>query len=261
MKDNTSYKPAANLAILLVGPPKSGKTCIAAAFPNPFFLDIDLNLDSAVRILGNKQFKYSQPPLDYVPGQSPNGARSVYDYAMQELGAAAKDPWVQTIIIDGLTKLSDFAVEHILGDVSRMENKKVEAMRIQDYGRFMSLYQRLITFLRSTGKIVVCTAHQTVSKDELTGANQYALAMPGQLKDTFGGFFTDVWGSSATPAAQGKTKFEIRTRPTGYHVALGTSIRSMPHAIDLTDKTPEQVSTVLMPLIGLGQNLTPTKAS
>lgn len=253
MKDSTSYKVGSNLAVLLVGPPKSGKTGIAASFPNPFIADIDLNLDSAARIIGTKTFKYSQPPLEFVPKATygPDDPRSVYDFTMRELQMAAKDPWVKTIIIDGLTKLSDFAIEHILADCSRMEGKKIEAMRIQDYGRFMSLYQKLVSFLRATGKHIVCTAHQTVSKDELTGANQYALAIPGQLKDTFGGFFTDVWGSSATPAAQGKTKFEIRTRPTGFHVALGTSIRTLDHAIDITDKNPEQIWAILAPKLGL----------
>jgi hypothetical protein len=170
---------------------------------------------------------------------------------MDELRLAAADPTIKTIIVDGLTKLSDFAILHILEECSRMEGKKLEAMRIQDYGRFMNLFQKLVTFLRATGKIIVCTAHQTVSKDELTGANQYALAIPGQLKDTFGGFFTDVWGASATAAAGGKTKYEIRTRPTGYHVALGTSIRTLDPAIDITDKTPAQVWEVLKPKLGL----------
>jgi hypothetical protein len=115
----------------------------------------------------------------------------------------------------------------------------------------MSLYQKLISFLRASGKLIICTVHQTVSKDELTGANQYALAIPGQLKDTFGGFFTDVWGTAAEPAAGGKTKYTIRTRPTGYHVSLGTSIRSLDASIDVTDKTPAQVWSLLGPKLGL----------
>jgi hypothetical protein len=245
MKTSESYQPASNLAILLVGVPKSGKTCVSAAFPNPFFLDVDLNLDSAVRVMKDKKFWYSQPPLEEADPSK------VYAYSMDKLKEAALSPDVQTIVVDGLTKLADFACAHILAEVSRMEGKKIASMRIQDFGRFMSLFQRLISFLRSSGKLVICTSHQTSSKDDITGAMHYALSIPGQLKDTFGGFFTDVWATTATAIAGDKTKYEIRTRPTGFHVALGTSIRTLEPALDITNKTPDEIWSLLSPRLSI----------
>lgn len=251
IKSNTDYSINPALAVLLVGDPKTGKTCVALSFPDPFILDVDLNLASAVRVAKGKPFKYSQPAIDVgvtidQTGKTMN-AEKVWNAAMSDLKAAAADPTVKTIVIDGLTKLADYAVEHILAEVAKMEGKPIQTLRIQDYGRFMSLYQRLISFLRATNKYIVCTSHQTNSKNEITGAMHYALAIPGQLKDTFGGFFTDTWATSATPMPGNKTKYEIRTRPTGFHVALGTSVRSLDAALDVTDKDPIGVWAILEP--------------
>ncbi len=41
MTPSSAYKIANNLAICLVGDPKTGKTDLAAAFPAPYFLGID----------------------------------------------------------------------------------------------------------------------------------------------------------------------------------------------------------------------------
>ena len=250
MKSSTDYKVSANLAVLLVGDQKTGKSCVAMAFPDPFFLDLDRNMDSAVRVAGGKTFFYDQPADE-------NGVRVedhlVYPRAMDMLKAAIVDPKVKTVVIDSLSTLSIFACAHILSEVSRIEGKKIEQMRIQDFGRLHGLFQKLVTFLRASGKMVVVTSHQAYDKDEMTGALNYTLSIPGQMKHNFGSFFTDVWGTSTTAIAMGKTKYEIRTRPTGRHVALGTSIRSLDAAIDITDKTPSQIWDLLAPKLSAVQ--------
>jgi hypothetical protein len=250
MKSSESYKPASNLAILLVGDQKTGKTNVAMAFPDPYFLDLDKNLDSAVRVAGGKKFWYDQP-TESLDMSDPKQAAHVYPIAMDMLKKAAVDPQVKTLVIDSLSTLTIHMVSYILGEASRIENKRIEQMRIQDYGTVMGLLQKLVAFLRATNKIVVVTSHQSWDKDDVTGAIRYTLAVPGQMKHNLGAFLTDVWGLMVTQAGGGKCKYEIRTRPSGFHVSLGTSVRSLPPNIDITDKTPIEIGKLLLPQLGL----------
>jgi hypothetical protein len=249
VKSSESYKPASNLAILLVGDQKTGKTNVAMAFPDPYFLDLDKNLDSAVRVAGGKKFFFDQPTSQ--EDGSPTDPAKVYPYAMDLLKKAALDPQVKTLVIDSLSTLTIHMVTYILAEASRIENKRIEQMRIQDYGTVMGLLQKLVAFLRATNKIVVVTSHQSWDKDDVTGAIRYTLAVPGQMKHNLGAFFTDAWGTMVSPVAGGKYKYEIRTRPTGFHVSLGTSVRALPSSIDITDKTPIEIGKLLLPQLGL----------
>jgi len=67
--------------------------------------------------------------------------------------------------------------------------------------------------------------------------------MPGSLNENFSGFFSDCWATTSTNAG-GKIKYEIHTKPTGFHVSLGTST-DLPAVTDVTDKTPEQIWTLI----------------
>lgn len=250
MKSSETYRPAANLAILLVGEQKSGKTGIAGSFPDPYFLDLDKNLDSFVRVAGGKRFWFDTP-TDGLDLTDPVQAAKVYPTAMAQLKAAALDPTIRTLVIDSLSTLCNHMAVYIMSEAARIEGKKVDQLRIQDYGTIMSLLNKLVAFLRATNKIVIVTSHQSWDKDDVTGAVRYTLAIPGQMKHNLGAFFTDVWGTMVEQAGGGKVKYTIRTRPSGYHVALGTSIRALPASIDVTDKTPAQIWDLLKPQLGV----------
>ena len=250
MHPSTSYKISSSLAILLVGDPKSGKTCVAASFPDPYILDVDGNLASAVRVLGTKRFWYDTPVAEC------EHMHEVWKKCLVHIQEAKRNPEIKTFIIDSLSLLSEYMCawiiqEHIrMGDVDK-NGKKTESLTIPDYGKLLSMFRGLIFDLRSTGKHVVVTSHQQASQDELTKVMRYALAIPGQAKDTLGGAFTDVWATMATAMPQNKVKYEIRTAPTGFHVALGTSIRTLPSALDITGMSPDQVWANLAPRLGV----------
>lgn len=249
MNDSSSYKVGQNLSILLVGDPKTGKTCVSASFPDPYWLDVDKNLDSAIRVMGGKRFWYDQPTVG-VP------EHEVWPNALKMLTAAASHPEIKTIIVDSFSQLTGYARAAMLHNLVKIgavdsKGKPLDNLRLNDYLTLLDWFRRFVFALRASGKTVIVTSHQQVSKDELTGANHYSLAIPGQSKDSFGGWFTDVLACTATAAAGGKTKYELRTRPTGFHVALGTSIRSLPPTLDFTDKTPEQIWAVLGPQLSV----------
>lgn len=259
MNDSSSYKIGSNLSILLVGDPKTGKTGVSASFPDPYWLDVDRNLDSAIRVIGGKKFWYDQPTVDLdATGKKIRDVPEdeVWPRSLAMLKVAVAHPEIKTIIVDSFSQLAGYARAALLKklkDIGAVDQKgkPLDNLRLSDYLTLLDWFRAFVFALRSSGKFVVVTSHQQVTKDELTGANHYSLAIPGQSKDSFGGWFTDVWATTATPIAMGKTKFEIRTRPTGFHVSLGTSIRSLPAAIDITDKDPAAIWSLLSPTLSV----------
>lgn len=258
MKSNSDYKVTDNLAVLLAGDPKTGKTRTMMAFPNPYVLDLDKNLNSAIRVSGDKPFYYDQVDTDDLGKAVPEDLQ--YKRALACLQAAVLDPRVQTICIDSVTRLGELIKSHIIGQLksmglgSKLRSDTVnDQIRLVDYDTYANLMLQFVAITRASGKMVVWTSHQTADKSEIDGRLRYFFSVVGKLKDTLGGYFTDVWGMSATPETRmvaGKavqaTKYSIRTKPTGFHPALGTSIDLAPE-IDITDKTPSQIWELLAP--------------
>ncbi len=249
MKPSTAFRPTHSLALLLVGEPKTGKTNLVFAFPKPGIIDIDLNLASAIRRAPNKVFSYDQPTLTDAGVARPT--HEVWPKILDAVGACVKDPNVETIVIDGLGLMTNLLCDYIVHTSKAAGTNKSGKMEIQNYGDLGNLLRNFVMALRASGKNIVVTSHQSADKDELTGALRYTLAIPGQCKETLGGLFTDVWATTATPAGMGKVKFEIRTRPTGFHVALGTSF-GMDSLTDVTDKTPDQIWSLIQPKLVMG---------
>lgn len=243
MKTNTQYKPTHSCAVLLVGEPKTGKTRAMFSFPAPGIIDCDMNLNSGVRVAGGKQFWYTQPAIQDDGTPIPMELRWLR--AVAETKAMLLMPDVKTIVVDGLGMLCEWLMAHIVNENKKAGTNKTGKMELRDYGDVARLLRDYITMLRIGGKYVVVTSHQSADKDELTGAMRYTLAIPGQSKETLGGLFTDVWATTAKPSG-GKHLYEIRTKPTGFHVALGTSF-DLPSAIDVTDKLPDQIWSILSP--------------
>lgn len=248
MKSSTDYQPTHSVAILGVGEPKTGKTRLLMSFPTPGIIDCDMNLNSAVRVAAGKEFYFSQPSLDDSGKEIPIGER--WKRAVDETKTMLKDPRIKSICVDGLGQLCGWLIEHIVNENKKAGTNKTGKMELRDYSDLSRLLKDYVTMLRIGGKIVYVSSHQTADKDDLTGAMRYALAIPGQSKDTLGGLFTDVWATTGTPIGGGKVKYEIRTKPTGFHVALGTSF-DLPSAIDVTDKNPADIWTMLEPKLSI----------
>lgn len=248
MKSSTDYSIAESVSILLVGNPKTGKTNIAASFPAPYFLDIDGNLASAVRELrkSNKKFYYDNPVKDA------KTKADVYKLGLAALNAAKDHPDIGTVVLDSISMYVDFICEWIVAEHIRLgdndkSGKPITTMTLPDFGKLLNILKSIVFDLRKSGKYVVVTSHQTTTKDDLTGIVHKALAMPGSAKDTFGGCFTDVWGTDQVVIPGGKTKFMVYTAPVTSHVPLGRSVRSMPKEFDLTDKSLPDIWAMLSP--------------
>lgn len=240
MKKSKEYKPSNRTAVLIVGDPGTRKTSLALHFPKPYVFDADSNLAGPARKFGETiDFLYDNghvasaeiklgPNIVYKEGETILPAHR-YLWMAYCLTEAAKCEEVRTIIVDGLTSITDF----VLSEVKRQEIRKDDdAMRIQDWGKFAYIMKNLVTQLKTSGKVLVFTGHNNVDKDEADGIYKTFLAVPGQSKTTLAGLFNDVWCTYLTqsgPPNAPMYEYKVRTMPRGQndHRGLKSSLPNM----------------------------------
>lgn len=256
MKSSDSFVPSAALAILLVGPPGSGKTRTIMSFPDPGILDCDGNMNSAVRVAKGKKFWFSQPYATDDGKEVPEVDR--WNRAVQETKALLCHSDTKSFVVDGLSNLCRWGLIHAEAELVKA-GINVKKEYLAKYQAFIPLLTNYLTMIRLAGKYVLVTVHQVMEKDELSGRVMYKLDIPGRLADNLGGQFTDVWGTNGvedpTNTKIGAT-YTIRTKPSGYHVALKTSLDLEP-SINVTGKTPQEIWTILEPRLSVNVQ-TPT---
>jgi hypothetical protein len=161
-------------------------------FPNPYIADCDNNLSGAVRYFrerGNRDFRYDIINMNDDNTMVPPEKR--WDRLWTCCRDAALDPWVKTIIVDSATAASVYLVDHILANKS--DGKDKDKMTIADWIPFRNMISKFITTFRTVGKFFIMTCHEIADKNDLTGEIRYVPSIPSNLKDHFGGFFSDEW--------------------------------------------------------------------
>lgn len=209
-------------AIIIIGDPGTRKTTLCLHFPKPYFLDCDGNLSAPVEQTGIRSFYFDRATHD-AEGKEIHPIDR-YLHCIGCLNVAAASPDVETIIIDSLTSLVDI----ILAEIMRQEhgtaalNEKMKdlahnkSMRIQDWGKFAFILKNLVTKLRTCGKTIVFTAHNSFEKDEVDSRFKQFINCPGQSKSTISGLFTDCWHTFLQITGVGPTakhEFLVRTLP------------------------------------------------
>jgi hypothetical protein len=243
MQPSTAFSPSQSVAILCVGEPKAGKTRLAFSLPKPGILDCDGNMASAVRAAPGKLFQYSQPFIDDKGKEVPESER--WTRACQETKLLLSSTDTESFVLDGLSNLCRWGLIYAEAELVKA-GINIRKEYLAKYQAFIPLLSNYIAMLRIPKKLVLVTVHQLMDKDELTGAIRYKLDIPGRLADNLGGQFTDVIAmtSTADPSSTVGAKYVIRTKPTGYHVNLGTSLDLAP-SLDITGKTPDQIWAML----------------
>lgn len=231
MKSDKDFVSDSKFALLLMGAPKSGKTTLCMNFPAPYFLDADDNLASAVRQFPGKKFWYDTIDKDDAGKPVPEAMRwTRFAYLLKKI---PENPNIQTIIIDSLTKISIYLQDHIVKEGGPTKDLIVggeKVMTQQMWWPYSQLLIRTIAALRNTGKYIIFTAHERPERDDKTGEVLRIIpSISGQLRDTIGAFFTDVWAceSRERVSVQDKksrrsTEYFVRTAPTS-RKALGCS--------------------------------------
>lgn len=143
--------------IVLVGPPKVGKTALAASFPDSYVLELETG--GADRIDGRIQ------------DIKADTERTCLQNFRRYLLAAVKDPAIKTIVIDTLDALSDYFEEELAalhGLDSIMERKQgVDGRAI--WGDYSTKIRGLVGMLEGCGKLVVVNCHTKDPKIDSEG--------------------------------------------------------------------------------------------
>lgn len=232
MKTQADYKPNLAFGLLLKGMPKRGKTILALRFPNPYIADADNNLSGAMRYYRQteptKEIRYDTINID--DNGVPVEKEKRWTRLVECCKAAAKDPWVKTIIADSVMSISAMLIDHILAEKAeanksnnRMSERDKNQMTISDWIPFRMLLTRFVTTFRSVNKFFIMTSHEQWEKDELTGDMYIRPALPSNLRDNFGGYFSDEW---------------LLDMENGLRVikTVGDTRRSLGASLDLPDK-------------------------
>jgi hypothetical protein len=212
MKTSTEYQPNLSFGLLLKGAPKTGKTVVSLMFPNPYIADCDNNLGGAVRLIRerfpDKEFRYDTICVADNGTLVPEAAR--WSRLVSCCTAAAKDPWVKTIIVDSAATMSDMLIAHIINEKDSGKDK--DKMTIGDWIPFRNMVTKFVTTFRSVGKFFIMTAHELAEKDDGTGQIIYKPHIPSKLQDNFGGFFSDEWLCVAETTG-GEIRRTVKTAP------------------------------------------------
>jgi hypothetical protein len=203
-------------AILLVGGAGTGKTALSMRlFPKTYVLVSDLNFDSGRRYLE----KLGQ--IDNVVGADilavengkPVPINQQYGRMLKLYSAAIADPSVDCIASDSMTFIEDVIKAKICNaptaDAIRLDGFK-------QWGDLKLCWKSLIMQLRTSGKKIVFTAHETKEQDESDKIYKYKIAIDGSTAALLPALFSDVWRCEIIETGAGvSAKHEWKVRALG----------------------------------------------
>lgn len=127
--------------MVLVGNPKSGKTTLAASFPDSYV--IELEKGGADRVSGT---------IDDVT--------SIAEFR-ESLKLAVKEPKIKTIVIDTIDQLSDWLEDEIAKQfgLDSIAERKTGVDGRQVWGEYRARLSALLGYLEASNKLIILNAH------------------------------------------------------------------------------------------------------
>lgn len=239
LKPSSEYQPSAEFALMLVGEPFVGKTCLAFELLPPGFavLNADLKLDAARQRIGNKPFFTLNPFLD--ANDKPLRPTQVFDNIVRLSNIALTSPHVSALLVDSMTRVAD-TLEAKLADLPGTGKDLIiggeKAMSQSHWTPFKNLFKRYIGACRTFGKPVIFIFHERLVEDA-SGVNVIRPHIGGQLKDTISSMFTDSWRlfTKTVPTSKNAAGYArmVRTEPLYNLQQLGHSAPGLPAEFEL----------------------------
>lgn len=246
MKSGSHYAIKQCFALMLIGTPKSGKTCFAMSFPRPYILDCDNNLGGALRY-----HKYAEHPFDYFfdnPQEDVDEVGKRWAYCMNALKAACESPDVDSIIVDGLSLLAEYLIAKI-SPHSKLVVAGEQVMSIESWQPFKNLMSQLIMRCKASGKYFIMTCHEQAMTDDKGAVVAYRPLIQSALRDNICGLFSDVWRCEASAGPKG-ANYSVRFAPRNL-MQIGNSLQFDTPTLDVTGKTRDQIWQALRPKLEL----------
>lgn len=243
MKSATEYKPDQAFALMLIGPPKAGKTCFALNFPKPYILDCDNNLAGALRYHNHAakpfDFWFDNPADEADPNKR-------WSFCMKALLEAVQHPDIKTVFVDGLSLLGYYLEKHILansnkgtGGMNDLVIAGEKVMNMSQWGPFKNLMSQLIMACKASGKLFIMACHEQTELSDTGAVVRYVPLISGSLRQNIAGYFTDVWRCETNNGPKG-ADYSVRFQPKSL-MQIGNSLNIKDVDIKTTGKTREQV--------------------
>lgn len=218
IKTSTEIDP--QIRLLLVGPPKSGKTFAAATFPNPLYVDFDNGLTATeLRALQLAQLPFyseewvrTQYKSLHPSPTSPFKPASAFVQFINSVDVQ-KMTIEDTLVIDSLSTLSD-AVKAELA-VNTPKGKDGNPDTFWFWREWSNWFCAFCTKLKSFKCHVVLLAHEQEIRDNETGrVTSYKFCLQGQeFSPRLPQFFTDIYRqtkeSRQIPGQVDKLKMQV----------------------------------------------------
>ena len=168
-----------------------GKTVLASQFPSPFFVDLDDGISSVVALMKEQEqsFDFDVIPIDeaettdedFIKLCGPTFAKQDAWQKTKKLVEllARRMPKDSTLVVDNLSRLSEFLVAHIMR--SPGGNKP---MQIQNWMTFTDETREFLDSLRGNTKCnVILVGHERKEENSKTKEIERTLWMPSSMRE------------------------------------------------------------------------------
>jgi hypothetical protein len=255
MQAASDFKMSAAFALLLIGPPKNGKTAFAMSFPDPYILDCDNNLAGALRY-----HNFDAKPFPFY-FDNPNDVEEDkrWSFCMDAIKKAIAAPEPKTIIVDGLSLLAYYLERHILANSKKGNGQDdlviagEKVMNQSQWGPFRNLMSQLVMACKAAGKPFIMTCHEYTEVSKTGAVTGYKPLISGQLRNNIAGYFTDVWRCAAS-ADQAGAKYTVRFAPKTL-MQIGNSLNIKEKEIAVTNATRVQMWGKIAPFLHMPKEL------
>jgi hypothetical protein len=255
LSHNKPLDPLENFGLLLIGPPKAGKTSTCLGFASPLaVLDLDRNfagpLARAKKLDPSFEYYHFDPSV-----REDGGERAMEDRwasCMEFMKVCRDHPEIKTIVVDSLSPLTEFLMATIL-KASRTEKHStvkvggMEQLAIAHWQPFKNLLTQFITAGRLSGKTFIVTCHEDTLTTKDGAVIGYRPMIPGSLKNNLSGFFSDVWRSEIKILGS-NISYKLRVAPKNMY-QIGNSLGMKEQEFDVTNKTPQQIWELFAPYL------------
>lgn len=259
MKDGTTYSTTKPRKLLVIGDSGTGKTCFTMNLPNPYYIDWDGNLATAIQLHPDKKFTYDSVEVD--EAGKPVLLDKQWERGEALLRANGARPEVGFIVDDGLSRMADLLQAYLVrvgGEAEKILTvggiKVMNRSLWQPFAAHIRNHLRLAT---SFNKPYVLTCHTKVDQNELTEIKELAINISGQIVGELVSWFTDFMMMTTEPVAVSPTNpvgvsYVLLTSPT-LRIKLKNSM-GLPPKIRIASDSPE-LKAMLSKLGAGGTNL------
>jgi len=202
-----SFQTLEHLHVLLYGPPKVGKTLLAATFPPPVcFIDTDNGMLS-VLTHGKTAERAKAGQIFWTTVQKDASYADLCD-EIAKVGELATAQKVRTVVFDSATTLGDIILKHIL-----LASKKRPG-QIATFDDWESQKNVLLSIFHQAFAwpchvVIIC--HEQTEKDDLLGSIHVLPMLTGNLRHKLPIHFDEVWHLMIDKNEEGKKEFWVET--------------------------------------------------